>query len=218
MVDETQDLSRHEQVSICIRYVTESFEPTEVFLGFFRTHSTNAESLVDLIKCVFKDNDLNIQNIRGQCYDGAASMRGSYTGVQARIKNEKPLAIYVHCYAHILNLCLIDLTKQVKQIRNMFGVLNSLHNFIGSSSKRNSVFESTRKKFSDGKGSKTLKSLSDTRWNCRIEAINSVFQNLSALFHSLREIADNDTFAGPDANSLLKSIETFDFIFRLNLF
>lgn len=217
LVDETQDISRHEQVSICVRYVTESFEPTEVFLGFFKTHSTNAESLVALIKEVLKNNDLNIQNIRGQCYDGAASMRGSYTGVQARIKNENPHAIYVHCYAHILNLCLVDLTKQVKQIRNMFGVLNTLHNFIGASSKRFSIFESMRATCSDSKGPKTLKSLSDTRWNCRIEAIKAVFENLSALFHSLHKIADDDTFAGPEASSLLKSIETFDFIFCLNL-
>jgi len=217
LVDETQDISRHEQVSICVRYVTESFEPIEVFLGFFQTHSTSAESLVALIKEVLKKNDLNIQNIRGQCYDGAASMRGSYTGVQARIKNENPHAIYVHCYAHILNLCLVDLTKQVKQIRNMFGVLNTLHNFIGASSKRFSIFESMRTNFSESKGPKTLKSLSDTRWNCRIEAIKAVFENLSALFHSLHKIADDDTFAGPDASSLLKSIETFDFIFCLNL-
>jgi len=36
LVDETQGLSRHEQVSICVKYVTESVEPTEVFLGFFK--------------------------------------------------------------------------------------------------------------------------------------------------------------------------------------
>jgi len=98
---------------------------------------------------------------------------------------QNPHAIYVHCYAHILNLCLVDLTKQVKQVRNMFGVLNTLHNFIGASSKRFSIFESMRATCSDSKGPKTLKSLSDTRWNCRIEAIKAVFENLSALFHSL---------------------------------
>lgn len=35
--------------------------------------------------------------------------------------------------------------------------------------------------------------------------------------HSLNEIGENDTFAGPDASSLLKLVETFDFIFCLNL-
>ncbi|CAI6375694.1 unnamed protein product [Macrosiphum euphorbiae] len=87
LVDETQDLSYHEQVSIYIRYVDQHFVPHEVFL------------------------DLN--NVRGQCYDGAASMRGSYSGVQSRIKEENPLALYVHCYAHILNLCIVDLAKSV---------------------------------------------------------------------------------------------------------
>jgi len=70
---------------------------------------------------------------------------------------------------------------------------------------------------SDSKGPKTLQSLSDTRWNCRIEATKAVFENLSALFHSLHKIADDNTFAGTESSSLLKSIETFDFIFRLNL-
>ncbi|KAE9521883.1 hypothetical protein AGLY_017690 [Aphis glycines] len=92
----------------------------------------------------------------------------------------------------------VDLTKQVKQIRNMFGVLNTLHNFIGASSKRFSIFESMRATCSD-------------------KAIKAVFENLSALFHSLHKIANDDTFAGPEASSLLKSIETFDFIFCLNL-
>jgi hypothetical protein len=153
----------------------------------------------------------------GQCYDGAASMRGSYIGVQARIKNENLHAICVHCYAHILNLCFVDSTKQIKQIRNIFGVLNKLHNFNGASSKRFSIFESMRTTFSESKIPKTLKSLSDTRWNYRLKAIKVVLENLSALFHSLHKISDNDTFAGPDASSLLISIETFDFIFCLNL-
>jgi len=112
LIDETQDLSRHEQVSVFIRYVN-NLEPKEVFLGFYRTSSTDGESLVVLIKEVLKLNGLKIEDIRGQCYDGAASMRGAYKGVQARIRAENSLAVYIHCYAHILNLCLVDLAKQI---------------------------------------------------------------------------------------------------------
>jgi hypothetical protein len=66
-----------------------------------------------------------MEDIRGQCYDGAASIRGAYKGLQARIKAENNLAIYLHCYAHVLNLCLVDLAKQVPCacVRNMFGTL-----------------------------------------------------------------------------------------------
>lgn len=50
MVDETQDLARHEQVAKCVRYVSKSFTTHEVFLGFYRTDKTDGETLTDLIK------------------------------------------------------------------------------------------------------------------------------------------------------------------------
>jgi len=86
-------------------------------------------------------NGLKVEDIRGQCYDEAAAMRGTYNGVQARIRELNSLAFYVHCHAHILNLCLVDLTKQVPCVRNIFGTLQSLYNFIKSSSKRNEIYE-----------------------------------------------------------------------------
>ncbi|XP_060865885.1 zinc finger MYM-type protein 1-like [Metopolophium dirhodum] len=172
IVDETQDLARHEQVSVCVRYVSKTLEPHEVFLGFYRTASTDGESLTTLIKEVILSNGLSINNIRGQCYDGAASMCGSYSGVQARIRDENKLAVYVHCYAHILNLCLVDLSKVIPHVRNTFGTLQSLYSFIGASSKRYSIFEQIMLETSSN-GKNKLKSLSDTRWNCRIESIKA---------------------------------------------
>lgn len=213
LIDETQDLSRHEQVSVFIRYVN-NLEPKEVFLGFYRTNSTDGESLVDLIKEVLKLNGLKLEDIRGQCYDGAASMRGAYNGVQARIRKENSLAVYLHCYAHILNLCLVDLAKQITCVRNMFGTLRTLYSFIGASSKRFSVFEQM---LSSDVGPKTLKTLCDTRWSCRYEALRSVFHNLTAVIDTLAEIAESDRECGSDAAALLKSIQTFEFIFSLIL-
>lgn len=59
VVDETQDLSRHEQVSVFIRFVN-NLEPKEVILGFYRTKSTDGESLVELLKEVLKLKELKI--------------------------------------------------------------------------------------------------------------------------------------------------------------
>ena len=43
-----------------------------------------------------------------QGYDGAAVMSGCVSGVQKRIRDLVPQAIYVHCHAHCLNLVLVD--------------------------------------------------------------------------------------------------------------
>ncbi|KAL4121826.1 hypothetical protein QTP88_014259 [Uroleucon formosanum] len=195
IVDETQDLS-----------------PAEVFLGFYETETTDGETLSMLIKSTFISHGLKIENIRGQCYDGAASMRGSYKGVQARIREENHLAMYIHCNAHILNLCLIDLAKQVSYVRNVFGTLNTLHNFIGASSKRHAIFEKMYSvlNVSTCDGPKTLKSLSDTRWSCRLDALKAVLLNFQTVVSTLEDISENDAVYGSDANALLNFNNTWN--------
>lgn len=59
--------------------------------------------------------------MRGHSYDGVVSMRGSYSGVAKRIKDENKLAFYIHCYTHILNLCVVDVCGKLVTVRNMFG-------------------------------------------------------------------------------------------------
>ena len=44
-------------------------------------------------------------------------MSGVYSGVQARISEKEPLAVYVHCSAHNLNLALNDSIKNVPEIK-----------------------------------------------------------------------------------------------------
>ncbi|KAL4091756.1 hypothetical protein QTP88_026398 [Uroleucon formosanum] len=170
IVDETQDLSRHEQVAIIIRYATKDLSPAEVFLGFYETETTDGETLSMLIKSTFVSHGLKIENIRGQCYDGAALMRGSYRSIR-------------------------NLAKQVSYVRNVFGTLNTLHNFIGASSKRHAIFEKMYSvlNVSTCDGPKTLKSLSDTRWSCRLDALKAVllnFQTVSMAKETIQELCN----------------------------
>ncbi len=50
----------------------------------------------------------------GQCYDGAAVMSGSKSGVQQKFKKDVPQALYIHCHAHRLNLVLADVVRNVE--------------------------------------------------------------------------------------------------------
>ena len=47
MSDETQDCSMTEQVSICIRYVGDSGEVCEDFMGFVKIEKMDAQSIAD---------------------------------------------------------------------------------------------------------------------------------------------------------------------------
>ncbi|CAF3732767.1 unnamed protein product [Rotaria socialis] len=124
MMDESVDISRHEQVSLVIRYADDQFHAYERFIGFQRASSTTGEALFKLLFMWLKQLDLDINNIVGQCFDGASAMRGTYKGVSTRLLQIVPTALYVHCNGHILNLCLVDLSQAVVPVRNNFGITN----------------------------------------------------------------------------------------------
>lgn len=52
--------------------------------------------------------------IVAQSYDGASVMSGCLNGVQVKIKQYFPSAIYTHCMSHRLNLVVLDMCKGIK--------------------------------------------------------------------------------------------------------
>lgn len=85
------------------------------FLGFIDvSENQNAESLCAKIFDWLTENNLDKYHIVAQLYDGANVMSGKYNGVQDKIKNRFPYAIYTHCMAHRMNLIVIDMCKIIK--------------------------------------------------------------------------------------------------------
>ena len=82
-----------------------------------------------------------------------------------------------------------------------------------ASAKRHAVFQEMQKE--SGCKSLTLKSLSDTRWACQAEALKVTKKRLEEVITSLQKIAGEDSSSGAQAQSLLNSICTFDFVFNL---
>ena len=59
---------------------------------------------------------LDMQNCRGQAYDGAAAMSGAVNGAAAQIRSLHPLAIYQHCRSHCLNLSIMKAATIIPQL------------------------------------------------------------------------------------------------------
>ena len=156
IVDETADVSKKEQVSVCLSYVANGVKK-EAFVGYFTTKSTEGEVLYELVTKAIKDLGLNLKDIVGQCYDGAANMSGIKKGLAVRMKETSPLAIYVHCYGHLLNLAIKDTMNNIKSLRHTLATIQSLYNFLEGSPKRHALFHGI--KVNDKSIIKALKSL-----------------------------------------------------------
>ena len=96
-------------------------------------------------------------------------MSGCRNGLNKKIKQHAKKAVFVHCYAHQLNLSLQNSCNEIKKVRNVLDTLNSLHEFIEASSKIHAKFQTIQ-----GKNGQTLKHLSDTRWASRSGALSAM--------------------------------------------
>ena len=71
----------------------------------------------------------------GQGYDGAANMAGAVNGCAAVICRTYPKALYLHCSAHALNLCVVAASKSIL-VTSMWALLKEISLFFSSSPKR----------------------------------------------------------------------------------
>jgi len=111
LMDETQDSSHTDQVSVFVRFVgLEGEHPCvqERLLALVPAECKTGEALETLLIATLEKNGLSLEDIVGQCYDGGSNMAGTYKGVQARILQKNPLALFTHCHSHNLNRVVVN--------------------------------------------------------------------------------------------------------------
>ncbi|KAG4925001.1 hypothetical protein JHK87_050541 [Glycine soja] len=88
-------------------------------------------------------------------------------GVQKRLLDINPRAYYTPCGCHNLNLVLGDMANSCTRVVSFFGVLQHIYSLFASSTKRWKILQENVSKFS-------VKSLSQTIWECRIESVKAI--------------------------------------------
>ena len=167
-----------------------------------------------LIRC-----SLPSTQCRGQAYDGASNMSGINRGIQALFKSEANKALYVHCLAHSLNLCLKDVTNTCEIIRDVMNFIYELAQLIKMSPKRLTLFDSLRKEVSINTGEFTpqLRMLCPTRWTVRHGSIASILRNYSIIQSALEEIRQGHDDYAAKASGMVLKMDNFDTFFGLKL-
>ncbi|XP_065645572.1 zinc finger MYM-type protein 1-like [Hydra vulgaris] len=183
IADCTPDVSHKEQLSLTIRIVNISEYPIKInehFLGFFNVNDTTGLGLTEIIIGALKDFGLNISFCRGQGYDNGANMKGKKIVLQKRILDLNPLAFYLPCGSHSLNLVICDTAQSSLNSINVFGIIQRLFTLFSASTSRWNVLLSHTTNF-------TLKRLCDTRWEAIIERLKAIRYQISKLCKQLQE-------------------------------
>ncbi|XP_070020641.1 uncharacterized protein LOC142180996 [Nicotiana tabacum] len=71
LVDESKDISHHEQMALALRYVDKKGQVNEPFISLVRVSNTFAKSLKEAVLSLLMKHSLSPSKICGQGYDGA---------------------------------------------------------------------------------------------------------------------------------------------------
>ena len=216
LADEVADVSNTEQLSLVLRFVSHTGEIREQFIEFLSCKDgVSGEVLSALIISSLQKYGLDVNLLRGQGYDGAGAMAGRINGVAARIQEQYPLAFYVHCFSHKLNLAIVN-ACQVQAVRNAMGVISKIAFFFENSPKRQAALEEKIHETEQPNRKKHLLDLCRTRWVYRHEALENFSQFYEALVDLLQDIKSSqegwNRETGTDAAALLEAIIQFDFV------
>ena len=103
-------------------------------------------------------------------------------------KRQEVCALYIHCFAHIVNLCVQEVSKQVEVVRNVMDLISYLVQLIKFSPKRATMLEILRMDISVNTGQTLGPSLCPTRWTVWHTSIESILSNYKLLLDTLEEV------------------------------
>lgn len=147
-------------------------------LGFCPLSKLDAASVTQAILSQLEKWGLEIKHLRGQGYGRASTMSGHVNGVQQRIRELQPHALFTHCRSHALNLVVVHRCSVMPLIRSTMPTIENVAVFFSASAVRKDMLKeqpqgSQEKKSSDQKKIGGIPLMSVTRWGSRGKTVGT---------------------------------------------
>jgi hypothetical protein len=171
-------------------------------------NNTTGQGLFDVLQEELKSLDLDIDNVRGQGYDNGSNIKGKHQGVQKKLLDINPRAFYSACGCHSLNLTLCDMANSCRKAIEIFGVIQRIYTTFANSTRRWQILK-------DNIAGLTLKSLSSTRWESRVESVKAIRFQISDVREALLQVAETgkEPLTSSQAQSLAENeLGDFEFV------
>lgn len=216
LADETRDISNNEQLVICLRWVSDSYDIAEDMVGLVRLDNTTAQTVYLCLKDCLLRLGVEFQYCRGQAYDGARSFQGHVSGVAKKFQADNAAAVSVHCLAHCVNLSIQEVVRNVKSLKEALNFAMDAIQLIKYSPKRQVIFETIQAQ-QDSSSTSGIKTLCPTRWTVRTGAMSAIVNNYEVLHNTFEEASEGTDECSRRANGAVALMDRFAMYFGLKL-
>ncbi|KAE9521331.1 hypothetical protein AGLY_018274, partial [Aphis glycines] len=170
-IDSTPDIGHIDQLS----FIFSDGLSVKRFFCFLENIVHKSQNMADAVFSILKKYNLDITYLREQSYDNAKNMSDVYSGLQARFREVAPLADFILCSAHSLNLIGSYAASCCKEANYFFCFIQNVYTFFSASTHRWDLL----------KVNLTLKNLSKTRWLTRYYACKALIDNWGIMKQTL---------------------------------
>lgn len=167
-------------------------------MGFLIGTNSTGQGLTELVLANLAKLELSIKHCRGQGYDNGSNMKGKNIGTQTRIRAIEPRAFFVPCASHSLNLVVNDAVRINLETVKFFDIIQKVYNLFSKSTQRWAIYKRNVSGL-------TVKPLSETRWESRIDALKPFKHQLGEINEALIECGDEGDL---ETKATAKSLST----------
>lgn len=115
-LDEATDNSKDAHLICYVRFIHEANFWEDLMFCKPITGGTSGQELFDIVDSYMDEHEIPWKNCVGVCTDGARAMSGRFQGLQARIHNKAPNALWTHCIIHREALAAESLSKDMSDV------------------------------------------------------------------------------------------------------
>ena len=129
-VDEATDEAKDPHLIAYVRYAEETDINEDILFYKPIPDKATSNEIFNLIDKFFNENDIMWNNCIGLCTDGARSMSGHKTGLQAFVKKKTHDDLWTHCMLHRAALVSKNISEE---LNNVFAKVTKVMNYIQNS-------------------------------------------------------------------------------------
>lgn len=178
IIDETTDVSTKKSLAIAVRFFdNEVGRVKDYHFALVELDLATSEKIFSVMCDLFKDNNIDINNLMGFASDNASVMMGDIKGVKARFLKIIPHLFVMPCISHSLHLCASKACTVLPN--NLEKLCHEIYNYFAHSAKRQKSLYDFQV-FADTKPHQILRP-SQTRWLSLYMVVERICEQWQAL-------------------------------------